>query len=91
MREHLPPAQIADQGQEGGIVHELAGDVVALPDLAGPRGRIVVPVPGDVVEREIGERKIGLAHRRKRRSCQMGRRVSNRRRERGRPVDLPAP
>ena len=82
----LAPAQIADESQEGRIVQELAGDVVALPDFSGPRGRVVVPVAGDVLEGEFG-----IAHRRKRRSCQIGRRVSNRRRERGNPVDLSAP
>jgi len=85
--EDLAAAQIADEGQEGRVVQELAGDVVALADFPGPRGRVVVPVAGDFLEGELG-----LAHRRKRRrSCQIDRRLSNRHRRRSGPVDLSAP
>src|SRR5882724_2790447 len=71
--EDLAAAQIADERQEGRVVQELAGDIVALPDFSGPRGRVVVPVAGDVLEGEFG-----IAHRRKRRSWQIARSVSNR-------------
>jgi hypothetical protein len=51
--EDLAAAQIADEGQEGRVVQELAGDVVALPDFPGPRGRVVVPVARDFLEGEL--------------------------------------
>jgi hypothetical protein len=74
--EDRTAAQVADEGQEGRVVQELTGEVVALPDLSGPRGRVVVPVARDFLEGELG-----LAHGRKRRSWQSDRRMSNRHRE----------
>ena len=45
--------KIADEGEKRRIVQPLAGNVVALADLVGPRVRVAVPVPGDVLLGEL--------------------------------------
>jgi hypothetical protein len=52
--EDLAATEIADESQEGRVVQEIAGEVVTLTDLSGPRGRVVVPVARDVLEGEFG-------------------------------------
>jgi hypothetical protein len=50
------------RARKAGLFRNSRATFVALPDFSGPRGRVVVPVTGDVLEGELG-----IAHCGKRR------------------------